>query len=605
MPLNPSTTTRAEDILQIRKVIPVYQRDFVWDDDLRLGFFQNLVEAYEEQKDYFIGSMVLRKDDSDVYEIVDGQQRITMLQILLATLLQEAYQLNPSTDYRDLLDQSNKSLRKTELIDGTPRQVSLLDHADPIISDAYHKISTLELIDGDASHVQMVKNLSDAQVDIGEQIKRYAQKSHDAVQTLTGFAHFILQKVVCIHHVAKDLSQALTIYSRLNATGKRLTHLEILKGLSFTAAEGSSTWDALKQKWKKLEELLNTPIKLGSKGADRALIKEETLLAYFVFLRYPNIAEVVVGDKWVSEDGLAKLILSAEMQRVLQDKGSGFLDEIITFASVIRSLRTGANSSSESIENYLVDIAAAAGTQSQWLLIGILLHEYFSDREEAFRALRNMVFVFSIALTGSGSTSGIYKRLAGLVCPAHLNRNPGGEDLERVIKDMHQEIQSRIEMFGYEIENLSYATKSQHKMIRRVFELVEVELYRQFSLDDGQANLLSNFQKKGIDLDHLQPTARAILQPDLQDCIGNLCLFESSLNRGLGDTPFEDAAKREALKKSRFVLTAGIAVPEGGLTGSIGRAHNYIQTRQILNEEFVLERRNEIVGFIKARLLQA
>lgn len=60
MPLSPSTTTRAEDILQIRKIIPVYQRDFVWDDDLRLGFFQNLVEAYEEQKDYFIGSMVLR-----------------------------------------------------------------------------------------------------------------------------------------------------------------------------------------------------------------------------------------------------------------------------------------------------------------------------------------------------------------------------------------------------------------------------------------------------------------------------------------------------------------------------------------------------------------
>ena len=59
MPLSPSTTTRAEDILQIRKIIPVYQRDFVWDDDLRLGFFQNLVEAYEEQKDYFIGSMVL------------------------------------------------------------------------------------------------------------------------------------------------------------------------------------------------------------------------------------------------------------------------------------------------------------------------------------------------------------------------------------------------------------------------------------------------------------------------------------------------------------------------------------------------------------------
>ena len=108
----------------------------------------------------------------------------------------------------------------------------------------------------------------------------------------------------------------------------------------------------------------------------------------------------------------------------------------------MKSLREGTirHQSSERIENYLLDIASIAQTQSQWLLVGIPLLKHFPRATEAFRALRNMVFVFSFALTGSGTASGVFRALARKLNEKHLRNEPCQENLEEVIADMKTQI---------------------------------------------------------------------------------------------------------------------------------------------------------------------
>lgn len=81
---------------ELRIRIPYYQRPYKWTvrhiENLFLDFFQNLEDS--DEKEYFVGSVVLVKTESDeYYEVVDGQQRTTTVFLLnyLSFLLQRTY----------------------------------------------------------------------------------------------------------------------------------------------------------------------------------------------------------------------------------------------------------------------------------------------------------------------------------------------------------------------------------------------------------------------------------------------------------------------------------------------------------------------------------
>ena len=70
--------------------IPVYQRNYDWKNSQCKKLFQDILNAYDKDKDHFMGTMVYLKitDSSQLEEvlIIDGQQRITSIYILLKSL---------------------------------------------------------------------------------------------------------------------------------------------------------------------------------------------------------------------------------------------------------------------------------------------------------------------------------------------------------------------------------------------------------------------------------------------------------------------------------------------------------------------------------------
>lgn len=70
-------------------VVPVNQRDFAWTQEEVDLLWQDLVSALEEGRgEYFLGAIVLapNKDNVQVLEIVDGQQRLAALSMMLAAI---------------------------------------------------------------------------------------------------------------------------------------------------------------------------------------------------------------------------------------------------------------------------------------------------------------------------------------------------------------------------------------------------------------------------------------------------------------------------------------------------------------------------------------
>lgn len=73
-------------------VIPLYQRAYVWGEsecEELLDDIMNFFETREENDDYFLGSVVMYKENN-LQNLIDGQQRTTTLSLLIRVLYTKA-----------------------------------------------------------------------------------------------------------------------------------------------------------------------------------------------------------------------------------------------------------------------------------------------------------------------------------------------------------------------------------------------------------------------------------------------------------------------------------------------------------------------------------
>ena len=75
-----------KELFELKLAIPEYQRPYSWSVESTNTLFMDIYEAYKEGlSEYRLGSVILHKNNG-IYNIVDGQQRITTLSILLYCL---------------------------------------------------------------------------------------------------------------------------------------------------------------------------------------------------------------------------------------------------------------------------------------------------------------------------------------------------------------------------------------------------------------------------------------------------------------------------------------------------------------------------------------
>ena len=91
--------------------IPDYQRPYVWDEERIEDFWKDLTEGDINLP--FLWSFIFKEDDDQIFDIVDGQQRILSISILLAALRTIAKEIGHS----NLTNSIAASLGKKELAD--------------------------------------------------------------------------------------------------------------------------------------------------------------------------------------------------------------------------------------------------------------------------------------------------------------------------------------------------------------------------------------------------------------------------------------------------------------------------------------------------------
>ena len=73
---------------QITYQVPIYQRNYAWEDTEINALVKDVLDSYEKDKNsvYYIGTLVTYKRGDNLFEVIDGQQRLTTIYLILKAL---------------------------------------------------------------------------------------------------------------------------------------------------------------------------------------------------------------------------------------------------------------------------------------------------------------------------------------------------------------------------------------------------------------------------------------------------------------------------------------------------------------------------------------
>jgi uncharacterized protein with ParB-like and HNH nuclease domain len=232
--------------------IPNFQRPYAWTteqagellEDL-LAFMGDNDEQVEMLTPYFLGSIVLIKEDKPDAKVVDGQQRLTTLTILLSVLRS----LVPQEHIEGL---TSLLYQKGILIAGIANsyRLTLRERDNPFFQKyIQHRGGIAELKELDGKLPESQKNIRDNALFFLKRLENLPARQR------VRLAEFIITRCFLIVVSTPDLDSAYRIFSVLNDRGLDLSHTDILKA-EIIGKIPTQQQDAYNAKWEEIEASL-------------------------------------------------------------------------------------------------------------------------------------------------------------------------------------------------------------------------------------------------------------------------------------------------------------------------------------------------------------
>ena len=214
--------------------VPKYQRAYSWDTDKQVKQFLEDIDDYiasKSDKPYYFGHFIFEKekDSTDKYYIIDGQQRLTTIEIFLSAVFNKL-----------------KNLKKNEGL--TDDEVEIKE--DTIKRNAKYRFSTVEyddaffkdyVIDGAKSSKKNLETLSTERIaDAFDYFKK--ELRNKSVADCENYIDKIINSA-CTTHIVNEEAEAIQMFIFQNDRGKRPTKLEVYKARFMYEVQISSTID--------------------------------------------------------------------------------------------------------------------------------------------------------------------------------------------------------------------------------------------------------------------------------------------------------------------------------------------------------------------------
>ena len=509
------------DLLSDKKsdfLIPDYQRPYAWDDqqcqtlwdDLFLfSFPNNNCDAFDDNEEYFLGSIVTFKNENGKSEVIDGQQRLTTLLLILRAFYDKFSNMQ---DRNSILtrERIEKCIWKTDTFGSADKSLLKIDSEVATDNDKDEFLELLRTGDVKAgAKSQYVQNY-----------KFFQNKIEDFLQDFAGyFPYFparILNNCILLPIEAESQDTALRIFSTLNDRGLPLSDADIFKAQFYKYFSDSNKKDEFIKDWKELEELSNTvfhPI-TGTPMDD-------------LFSRYMYFLRAKEGNKSSTTESLRKFYERNKYQYLKEKNTIGDLKTLAIFWKSIILQDKGRFS--DSIIKKLFVLHFAPNGMWQNITSVYFLQNKSSEgllEESAFGTFLDRItaFIFAYAITNPGVNAlrtPVYDEMITIV----------NGSIATFLKYKFNETQSRAQFENYTFTNKRSITRSMITWYAHSFP---------------EQKLLD--LKQGFDIEHIYSRKRQDIEGGLKnesnlESLGNKILLEESINIRASDYRFEDKKK--------------------------------------------------------------
>lgn len=232
--------------------IPNYQRPYSWTRKQAEELFDDIIDAYNNRtNEYFLGSIItISNKDANIFEIIDGQQRIISLSLLLLAIKdyfeQNVHTLSKCNDIMfDIKNRLTNDSISSYNKNNTKIKVRTTDQSfyDSLI---YHKIF-------------QENNLTDSQLKILSNYNVFKDKISDInfdVQNMIQLYIYMTEKISIVLISTTNIESSFRIFDVLNSRGLALTTIDLLKSKIFEKVflKYQEKIPELEQKWLLLED---------------------------------------------------------------------------------------------------------------------------------------------------------------------------------------------------------------------------------------------------------------------------------------------------------------------------------------------------------------
>jgi uncharacterized protein with ParB-like and HNH nuclease domain len=515
-------------------VVPNFQREYVWGTDEVRQLLEDIYAEFsasdrDPDSEYFIGTIVACLADEGIYQLIDGQQRMTTAYLVLCAIRDHIKHIE-ANEIEALKPQIAATSSDRKGKDVFRYRVALQYEDSCGVLEA---IAAGQEPPSTRNGTRSVRNITNAY----EVIRSFLEEHCKDEAAVRSFYAYFTRNVKLIRVKTISVTHALKIFETINARGLGLDSMDLLKNLIFMQTS-MEEFDKLKVRWKRLVDILD-------KGREKPL----RYLRYFIFARYDV-------DR-LREDEIYDWFVKNEKKCGYKRKPFNFVDELIEAAEAYTRFVKGENTDGTS-NRYLANIKAMSGAARQHLIL-LLAGRHLSDLlfTDLCSEIENLFFAYVIT---HENTRDFERKFAQWTKHLREVRDKGTlhEFLDQYFKPEKSGLAARFELAILQLKTDSLQQYRLRYVLAKLTQHVNEEAW-----GEGTEGDLSKFLESSVHVEHVLPQTadkKALAEFDRPEeadeyigRLGNLALAEDTINESLGNRPF--SKKRPVYTHSKFLLT--------------------------------------------------
>jgi len=246
--------------VQQQYIIPSYQRAYSWEYDECMQLYTDIMDAFKEKQDYFIGNLVIAKsnEDNEKLEVIDGQQRLTTLALFFKVLYlfsPKLAKLHECFTKKDIFTEEELPRIDSKVFEVSDNEdfKSILDCDSTYFEE---KLILFKDKNGKFNIKAFPNRFERNALFFYSWIKFYKENNDD----LNEFIKFLLQRTYLLpielsgNTFDEARTKALKIFETLNNRGKSLEDADIFKGKLYEKASKNNDVENFIEQWKDLRD---------------------------------------------------------------------------------------------------------------------------------------------------------------------------------------------------------------------------------------------------------------------------------------------------------------------------------------------------------------